>query len=90
MKEKIGIGNNVFPVRVVIGKGSEAHEEKDDSESSVAAKLEQKPITTKVNPKSLKRFMVYYDKDESKFDIWNDIGGNKTAKFFRFRIAEIG
>jgi hypothetical protein len=90
IKDKTGIGS-VFPVKVVEAFGSKAHEVHTDTEDSIAAVIESRPVTTESSKTSIKSFSVTYGSEGTYvYDVWNDGGGNKTAAFYDFRVAQIG
>jgi hypothetical protein len=89
LKLKMGISDKVFAVKVVEARGTNAYEVEDDSEESLSAILDERPIVSKIGP-SLKRIEAYFGKHKFDFDIWNSEGGNKTASFYKFRIAQVG
>ena len=90
IREKTGIGST-FPVKVIEALKSSAKEVHDDSEDSIAAVISSRPITTEPSKTSIKAFSVTYGKEGVYvYDVWNDGGGNKTAAFYDFRIAQVG
>lgn len=92
LKEKIGL-KTVFPVKVIEAKGSTAKEIHDDTEESISATIAERPMVAETVKTNLKSFIVKFGddkKNEFLFDVWNDGGGNKTAAFYDFRIAQIG
>jgi len=89
LKDKTGIGSS-FPVRVVEAKGTNAVEIHEDTEDSITATLDSKPVTATGNPNSPKRFTVTFGDTTFTYDVWNSQGGNKIAGFFNFAIAQIG
>jgi hypothetical protein len=89
LKDKIGIGS-AFPVRVVEAKKTNAVEIHEDTEDSIAATFAETPVTAADNPSSPKRFSIKFGTTEFVYDVWNSQGGNKTAGFFNFVIAQIG
>lgn len=90
IREKTGLGS-VFSVKVVEAVKDVAKEIHSDSEDSISAVIESRPITSSTSNNSLKSFSVKYGKEETyNYDVWNDSGGNKTAAFYDFRIAQVG
>lgn len=89
LKQKMGISENVFSVVVLEAQGTNAKEIDDDSEENLSLILNERPIVTKIGP-SLKRIEIFFAQHKFDFDIWNSMGGNKTASFYKFRIAQVG
>ena len=90
IREKTGLGS-AFPVKVIEASKSTAKEVHDDSEDSIAAVIEARPITAKSSSTALKSFSVTYGTEGTyNYDVWNDGGGNKTAAFYDFRFAHVG